>query len=94
MGWGVKANEFKIGDFVVMVDASDYDTVFKVVGRTLRMYQLKGIDDLFYGRLPFQIQHATPDELKAGHRLIPSNSTVLEVLDMVDVPPTTKVVNL
>ncbi|MDQ8954568.1 hypothetical protein RFH42_16585 [Acinetobacter rudis] len=90
----MKANEFKVGDLVVMVDASDYDTVFEVVGRTLRMYQLKGDDDLFYGRLPIQIRPATPEETKANRRLIPSNTMELEELDMVDVPPTAIVVDL
>ena len=85
-------NDYKVGDLVVMVDESDYETVFEVIGRALRMYQLKGDDDLFYGRLPFQIQHATSEEIKANRRLIPSNTMELEELDMVDVPPTAIVV--
>lgn len=70
----MKANEFKVGDLVVMADESDYDTIFEVIGRTLRMYQLKGVDDLFYGRLPIQIQHATSEEIKVGHRFEQSSN--------------------
>ena len=65
----VGEREFKVGDLVVMVDASDYATVFVVIARPLRLYQLKGVDDLFYGRLGFQICHATPAEIEAGHRI-------------------------
>ena len=60
---------FKVGDKVVMSDADDYDSIFTVVSQPLRMYQLKGQDDLFYGRLGIQIRHATPEEIAAGHRI-------------------------
>jgi len=39
------------------------------------------------------IRPAKPEEIKANRRLNPSNSGRLEVLDMVDVPPTTMVVD-
>ena len=59
---------FKTGEQVVMTDADDYNSIFTVVGQPFRMYQLKGPDDLFYGRLDIQIRHATPEEIAAGHR--------------------------
>ena len=60
---------FKTGEQVVMTNADDYNSIFTVVGQPLRMYQLKGPDDLFYGRLDIQIRHATPEEIAAGHRI-------------------------
>lgn len=62
-------NIFEAGDLVVMVDTDDYDTIFKVIGKPMRLYHLQGNDDLFYGRLDFQIRHATDEEIKAGKRL-------------------------
>ena len=60
---------FKTGEQVVMTDADDYNSIFTVVGKPFRMYQLKGPDDLFYGRLDIQIRHATSEEVAAGHRI-------------------------
>ena len=60
---------FKTGEQVVMTDADDYNSIFTVVGQPFRMYQLKGPDDLFYGRLDIQIRHATSEEVAAGHRI-------------------------
>lgn len=60
---------FKPGEQVVMSDADDYDSIFTVVGQPLRMYQLQGPDDLFYGRLSIQIRHATSEEISLGHRI-------------------------
>ena len=60
---------FKTGEQVVMTDADDYNSIFTVVGQPFRMYQLKGPDDLFYGRLSIQIRHATSEEITAGHRI-------------------------
>ena len=60
---------FKTGEQVVMTDADDYNSIFTVVGQPLRLYQLKGPDDLFYGRLDIQIRHATSEEIAAGHRI-------------------------
>lgn len=60
---------FKVGEQVVMTDADDYNSIFTVVGQPFRMYQLKGPDDLFYGRLDIQIRHATSEEIAAGHRI-------------------------
>jgi hypothetical protein len=62
-------NIFEAGDLVVMADADDYDTIFKVIGKPKRLYHLQGNDDLFYGRLDFQIRHATDAEIEAGKRL-------------------------
>lgn len=62
-------NIYEAGDLVVMVDADDYSTIFKVIGKPQRLYHLQGNDDLFYGRLDFQIRHATDAEIKAGKRL-------------------------
>ena len=62
-------NIFEVGDLVVMADADDYDTIFKVIGKPKRLYHLQGNDDLFYGRLDFQIRHATDAEIEAGKRL-------------------------
>ena len=62
-------NIYEAGDLVVMADADDYDTIFKVIGKPKRLYHLQGSDDLFYGRLDFQIRHATDAEIKAGKRL-------------------------
>ena len=64
-----KHNIYEAGDLVVMVDADDYSTIFKVIGKPQRLYHLQGNDDLFYGRLDFQIRHATDEEIEAGHRL-------------------------
>ncbi|HHB1665930.1 TPA: hypothetical protein ACVB54_001895 [Acinetobacter baumannii] len=60
---------FEVGDKVVMSDADDYNTTFTVIGQPLRLYQLKGQDNLFYGRLGIQIRHATPEEIALGHRI-------------------------
>ena len=68
---------FKVGEQVVMTDADDYNSIFIVVGQPFRMYQLKGPDDLFYGRLDIQIRHATPEEIAAGHRIESSNSQAI-----------------
>ena len=62
-------NIFEVGDLVVMADADDYNTIFKVIGKPMRLYHLQGNDDLFYGRLDFQIRHATDSEIEAGKRL-------------------------
>ena len=62
-------NAINVGDQVVMSDADDYDTIFTVVCQPLRMYQLQGSDDLFYGRLSIQIRHATSEEIEVGHRI-------------------------
>ena len=62
-------NIYEAGDLVVMADADDYDTIFKVIGKPKRLYHLQGNDDLFYGRLDFQIRHATDAEIEAGKRL-------------------------
>ena len=62
-------NAINVGDQVVMSDADDYNSIFTVVGQPLRMYQLQGSDDLFYGRLSIQIRHATSEEITAGHRI-------------------------
>lgn len=62
-------NIYEAGDLVVMVDADDYSTIFKVIGKPQRLYHLQGNDDLFYGRLDFQIRHATDAEIEAGKRL-------------------------
>jgi hypothetical protein len=62
-------NIYEAGDLVVMADADDYDTIFKVIGKPQRLYHLQGNDDLFYGRLDFQIRHATDEEIEAGKRL-------------------------
>ena len=43
-------NAINVGDQVVMTDEDDYNSIFTVVGQPFRMYQLKGPDDLFYGR--------------------------------------------
>ena len=60
---------FKTGEQVVMTDADNYNSIFTVVGQPFRMYQLKGPDDLFYGRLDIQIRHATSEEIATGHRI-------------------------
>ena len=60
---------YEAGDLVVMADADDYNTIFKVIGKPMRLYHLQGNDDLFYGRLDFQIRHATDAEIAAGKRL-------------------------
>ena len=62
-------NAINVGDQVVMTDEDDYNSIFTVVGQPFRMYQLKGPDDLFYGRLSIQIRHATSEEITAGHRI-------------------------
>lgn len=62
-------NIYEVGDLVVMADADDYDTIFKVIGKPKHLYHLQGNDDLFYGRLDFQIRHATDAEIEAGKRL-------------------------
>ena len=62
-------NAINVGDQVVMTDEDDYNSIFTVVGQPFRMYQLKGPDDLFYGRLSIQIRHATSEEIAAGHRI-------------------------
>ena len=62
-------NAINVGDQVVMTDEDDYNSIFTVVGQPLRMYQLQGQDDLFYGRLSIQIRHATSEEIAAGHRI-------------------------
>ena len=62
-------NAINVGDQVVMTDEDDYDTIFTVVGQPFRIYQLKGPDDLFYGRLSIQIRHTTSEEITAGHRI-------------------------
>lgn len=62
-------NIYEAGDLVVMADADDHDTIFKVIGKPKRLYHLQGNDDLFYGRLDFQIRHATDAEIEAGKRL-------------------------
>lgn len=62
-------NIYEAGDLVVMVDEDDYDTIFKVIGKPQRLYHLQGDDDLFYGRLDFQIRHATDEEIKSGDRI-------------------------
>ena len=62
-------NAINVGDQVVMTDEDDYNSIFTVVGQPLRMYQLQGQDDLFYGRLSIQIRHATSEEITAGHRI-------------------------
>ena len=62
-------NAINVGDQVVMTDEDDYNSIFTVVGQPFRMYQLKGSDDLFYGRLSIQIRHATSEEITAGHRI-------------------------
>ena len=62
-------NIYEAGDLVVMVDADDYSTIFKVIGKPQRLYHLQGNDDLFYGRLDFQIRHATDEEIEANKRL-------------------------
>jgi len=69
---------FKPGEQVVMSDADDYDYIFTVVGQPLRMYQLQGPDDLFYGRLSIQIRHATSEEIAVGHRI----DHIVDVLEM------------
>lgn len=61
--------EFLVGDVVVMVEEDDYDNLFEIVGRSKRLFHLKGIDSLFYGRLNFQIRHATVAELNAKRLL-------------------------
>ncbi|MCU4608183.1 hypothetical protein KTJ40_01220 [Acinetobacter ursingii] len=61
--------EFLVGDVVVTVDEDDYDNLFEIVGRSKRLFHLKGIDSLFYGRLNFQIRHAKVAELNAKRRL-------------------------
>lgn len=61
--------EFLIGDVVVMVDEDDYDNLFEVAGRSEKLIHLKGIDSLFYGRLGFQIRHASVAEMNANRRL-------------------------
>lgn len=61
--------EFLVGDVVVMVEEDDYDNLFEIVGRSKRLFHLKGIDSLFYGRLNFQIRHAKVAELNAKRRL-------------------------
>jgi hypothetical protein len=60
---------YEAGDLVVMADADDYNIIFKVIGKPMRLYHLQGNDDLFYGRLDFQIRHATDEEIEAGKRL-------------------------
>ncbi len=62
-------NAINVGDQVVMTDEDDYNSIFTVVGQPFRMYQLKGPDDLFYGRLSIQLRHATSEEITAGHRI-------------------------
>ncbi|WP_166168981.1 hypothetical protein [Acinetobacter sp. SA01] len=62
-------NIYEAGDLVVMTDIDDYDTIFKVIGKPMRLYHLQGNDDLFYGRLDFQIRHATDAEIEACKRL-------------------------
>ena len=65
----MEVSMFKTGEQVVMTDADDYNSIFTVVCQPFRMYQLKGPDDLFYGRLDIQIRHATSEEVAAGHRI-------------------------
>lgn len=62
-------NIYEAGDLVVMVDEDDYGAIFKVIGKPQRLYHLQGNDDLFYGRLDFQIRHATDEEIKSGDRI-------------------------
>ncbi|MDQ8937035.1 hypothetical protein [Acinetobacter rudis] len=86
----MKANEFKVGDFVVK---SKYDQ------GPLEVVEIQG-DLLILGKhsrvavLKTNARHATLEEIEAIRRLIPSNTMELEELNMVDVPPTAIVVDL
>ncbi|WP_336147109.1 hypothetical protein [Acinetobacter soli] len=71
--------EFLVGDVVVMVDEDDYDNLFEVAGRSEKLIHLKGIDSLFYGRLGFQIRHASVAELNANRRLSDAEMALREV---------------
>lgn len=71
--------EFLVGDVVVMVDEDDYDNLFEVAGRSEKLIHLKGIDFLFYGRLGFQIRHASVAELNANRRLSDAEMALREV---------------
>lgn len=71
--------EFLIGDVVVMVDEDDYDNLFEVAGRSEKLIHLKGIDLLFYGRLGFQIRHASVAELNAKRRMSVAEQAIGEV---------------
>ncbi|WP_151764956.1 hypothetical protein [Acinetobacter soli] len=71
--------EFLIGDVVVMVDEDDYTNLFEVVGRSQRLIHLKGVDSLFYGRLGFQIRHASVAELNAKCRISDAEQAIGEV---------------
>lgn len=71
--------EFLVGDVVVMVEEDDYDNLFEIVGRSKRLFHLKGIDSLFYGRLNFQIRHAKVAELNAKRRLTKTEMALGEV---------------
>ena len=75
----MNAIKFITGEQVVMTDADDYNSIFTVVGQPFRMYQLKGPDDLFYGRLDIQIRHATSEEVAAGHRI--GNDTLSRLIN-------------
>ncbi|WP_151675578.1 hypothetical protein [Acinetobacter ursingii] len=71
--------EFLVGDVVVMVEEDDYDNLFEIVGRSKRLFHLKGIDSLFYGRLNFQIRHAKVAELNAKRRLTEAEMAIGEI---------------
>ncbi|MCU4521966.1 hypothetical protein [Acinetobacter ursingii] len=71
--------EFLVGDVVVMVEEDDYDNLFEIVGRSKRLFHLKGIDSLFYGSLNFQIRHAKVAELNAKRRLTEAEMAMGEI---------------
>ena len=71
--------EFLVGDVVVMVEEDDYDNLFEIVGRSKRLFHLKGIDSLFYVSLNFQIRHAKVAELNAKRRLTEAEMAMGEI---------------
>ena len=82
---------FQVGDKVVHVVISGVYTVTHIDGLFVSCVSGEGVAGYFMGML----RHATPAEIAAGRRIeIFGNSEELEVLDLADVGPNTKVSEL
>lgn len=81
--------EFKVGDLLVATNGH-CNEIFEVE----RKGSNGGFYDTRWRKLNVKcFRHATPAEIKAGHRLNPSNTGELETLEMIDISPNTVVIN-
>ena len=87
--------EFKVGDFVVLTATGTKDVLLKIIDHkyTNDLHRVKIVKTASCGPIhKEQIRHATPSEIKAGHRIDDTTDNVTDIRNHVS--PSTRVVDL